>query len=328
MKPGLHLGVPMADYLKMPAVSASLVSTLVEQCPRAAWFQSWLNPKPADDDSDAAQGAGTIAHAILLEGSEACVEVIDPARYPAKNGNIPEGWKNPAIREARDTALRAGKVPVLPAQIGEIREMVTAAREFIESLRETEPAIWKAFQPDGGASEVTLTWEDREGVLCRARPDRISADHRLIVDYKTGGTTAEPDTWGRTQLVRMGYYVSAAFYRRGVRKITGEECAYVFLVQEQQRPYLCSLVGVDPAGYDLGDRKVAKGLEDWARCVRSGQWPAYPPRVCYADIPPWEVARFEAREGIETAAHGIPYDVANAGWDKARAFALESDPAA
>jgi hypothetical protein len=84
--------------------------------------------------------------------------------------------------------------------MAEIEAMVAAAREFIESLRETEPAIWAAFQPGGGDSELTLLWDDN-GTLCRIRPDRISTDRRVIVDYKTGGTSAEPDTWGRKQMV-------------------------------------------------------------------------------------------------------------------------------
>ena len=42
--------------------------------------------------------AGTIAHEILLEGSQNCVTVIDPADHPAeKTGTTPSGWTNKSL---------------------------------------------------------------------------------------------------------------------------------------------------------------------------------------------------------------------------------------
>jgi hypothetical protein len=309
MNPGLHLGIPMATYLAMPAVSASGVRRMVDACPAAAWWDSWLNPKREDSSSDETQSIGVAAHAVLLEGSMSrAVELIDPAKYPAKNGNIPEGWTNPAIRAARDEAAARGKVALLPAAHAKVEAMVIEARSFIGTLRETEPAIWRAFQPDGGDSEATLLWDAR-GLPCRARADRISKDRRLIVDVKTCGSTAEPDAWGRTQLVGMGYYVSAAFYRRAVEALFDVVPDYVFLVQEQEAPFLCSLVGVDPQGLELGASKVRRGMDMWRSCLASDRWPAYPNRVCYPEMPPWERARWESGQGGEQAA-GIPYDPA------------------
>lgn len=309
--PGVYPGVRMIDYLTAPAVSASIIRDAATLCPRAAWYNSHLNPKRIVEVSDRAQSTGTIAHSILLEGNSDCVRVIDPAQYPAeKTGAIPDGWTNKAIRQARDEAIIAGKIPVLVSQMAEIEAMVGQAREFIESLKRSEPAIYAAFQPDGGDSELTILWDDA-GTLCRIRTDRISTDRRVVVDYKTGGTTAEPGTWGRTQMVRMGYYVNAAFYRRGIKATFGEDPIYVYLVQEQEAPYLCSLVGIDPAGIDAGDRTVARGLRTWKECERKGEWPAYPTRVCYADFPAFELARVEEAE----MGHGIPYDPAKL-WGK------------
>lgn len=294
-KPGIYPGLPMEAYLAMPAASASLLKAVIEECPRAAWHRSWMNPKPACvDDSTDESGAGSVAHSVLLEGHADIVVIVD-----AKD------WRTNAAKEARDAARAAGKVPVLVGKMPKIIAMVDAARSYIESLRETEPAIWAAFQPGGGESEMTMVAEV-DGVLCRIRPDRISTDRKLICDYKTGGTTAEPDAWGRTQLVRMGYYVGAALYRRVVRALCGQTPDYVYLVQEQEPPYLCSLVGINPLGLDLADRKIKKALGLWSACMRTGQWPAYPARVAYPDIPAWELARWEEVEERERG--GNPYD--------------------
>lgn len=304
LAPGMYPKVPFAEYLAQPAVSAGLIKRVVSECPRAAWFDSWLNPARESDDS-AASDAGTIAHGILLEGSTDNVAVIDPENYPAKNGNVPAGWTNPDIRAARDDARALGKTPVLLPAMLVIENMVDSARHFIDSLKNTEPAIYAAFQPDGGASEQTVIWEE-DGMLCRMRPDRISNDRKLIIDPKFSGVSVEPGEWSRKQMGPMGYWISAAMYRRGCRHTFGTEPDYVFLVIGQEPPHLCSLVGVDPAGFEYGGMQVERGMRTWRQCVERGYWPGYPSRVCYPEVKPWEFAEEQERSGLDQ--HGIPFD--------------------
>lgn len=288
--------LPFDDYLRINAVSAGVLNTLTERCPRAAWFDSYLNPAPVRETSDE-MDIGTIAHSIVLEGHSDGVAIIDPNDYPAaRGGAIPTGWTNQAIRTARDEARAAGKIPILKTRFGEIETIVGSVRAYIESLRDSEPAIWRLFQPEGGASELTMVWSDRIGPTCKIRHDRISAANDLVVDLKFTSISAEPDAWSRI-LVREGHYARAAFYRRGVKALTGVEPDYVFMVCETSPPYLCSLIGVDPAGYELGRSRVEYGLRLWRDCVERDSWPAYPNRVCYPDIPSWEFARWDARIG-------------------------------
>lgn len=319
--PGVYEGLPMAEYLAMPAVSASMVITLLERCPRAAWFGSWLNPRRPVTKSTEAQSVGTLAHELLLEGSLAQLAVIDPAKYPAKTtGEIPKGWTNDNIKKARNEALAAGKVPVFPAVAAEIEAMVVEARSFLASTRESEPAVHDLFQPGGGRSEVTIVWEE-DGCLFRMRPDRLAADLLLMGDVKTTAAVAEPDRWGRTQLFGMGYYVAAAFYRRGLAAATGKRAEYVYLVQEQDAPYLCSLVALEQRAIALGEAKADRAIAVWKNCVKTGVWPGYPTRVAYIEAPPWEVQR------EEEMPRGVEYDPAKLWQKPARAFANESDPA-
>jgi hypothetical protein len=306
MTPGTYPSLTMGEYLALPAVSASIIRAMVDRCPAAARHESWLNPGRERDTSDA-MDAGSIAHEILLEGSDDCCAVIDPNDHPAKTtGAIPEGWTNASIRAARDSARAAGKIPVLPKDMAEICAMVDAAHGYIETLRESEPAIWRAFQPDGGESEVTMVWQDGE-TPCRLRTDRVSTDRRIVVDAKFTATSAEPDSWGRSQLMRMGYFVSAAFYRRGIRALHGVDASYYFLVIESVPPYLCSLIGVDPAWLALGDSKVSYGLRSWQACMRADRWPAYPARACYPELPQWADADWMEKQTDNP--FGIPYDV-------------------
>lgn len=314
MKPGIISALPMEAYLALPAVSASLLKTIITECPRKAWFKSWLNPDGKIDDPTKATDTGSVAHMILLEGHSDGVETIDPNDHPAeKTGNIPDGWTNKSIREARDNAIADGKIPMLKDAMINVEAMVQEARRFLdEEVRIQEPAVWSLFQPDGGESESTCIWQDGP-TLCRIRPDRISADRKVIGDYKTTKRSAEPDQWGRTQLVGMGYYVSAAFYRRGILAQCGVQPEYFYLVQEQDAPYLCSLSGIDPQKWEIGKSKIEYALRLWQQCVETNAWPGYPARIVYPETPPWELARWQEQE--ETAL-GNEYDIEAIGWSK------------
>ena len=303
--PGIYPAMPMAEYLALDALSASPVRVALEECPRAGWFKSRMNPARVREESDV-MDLGTIAHGILLEGSTASVTVINPEDYPTKSsGNIPKGWTNNEIRAARDYARANGRQPILRDDFVEVEAMVTVAREFLASLQTTEPAIWKSWQPDGGKSEVTMVWED-DGVLCKLRCDRIGNDHAIITDYKTTGQSAEPERFGRAALSGLGYGFGAAWYRRGVRALTGVTPDFVFLAQETSAPFLCSMPGLDPARVAYDDERVEVGLNLWRQCLRTGQWDGYANRVVYPELPQWELAKWQERQA-ET--HAIPYDV-------------------
>lgn len=305
--PGVYPRLPMPDYLATPAVAAGDLWTILTRCPRAAWFESAFNPNQPDDDSTPEQGVGSIAHAILLEGSESIVAVVDPNAHPAeKGGAIPTGWTNKSIKLWKANQIAAGKIPIFPGKLREIRAMVDAARDYIESLRSTEPAIHAAFQPAGGESETTIVWQDELGIAGRIRPDRLALDRGVEVNYKSTLASAEPESWGRRQLIGAGLYMKAAWYRRGLRAAFGTDCPTVYLVQEQAAPYLCSLVGLDPAAQALGEQRMTKAAREWAKCARAGSWPGYEARVAYPEIPPWEFTKAEDEAADAALVDSLP----------------------
>lgn len=306
MTPGIYPDLSMAAYLDIDALSCTPVRYLIDECPRAGWWRSRMNPnRPREESAD--MDIGTAAHAILLEGSRAGIVAINPADYPTKTtGNIPKGWTNDAIRAARDKARAEGKQPILTHDLQNIENMVYIAQEFIESLYHTEPAIWKAFQTDGGQSETVIVWEEDGIGPCKLRTDRNSLDWRVVCDYKTTGMSVEPDRFARSGIHgSLGYGFGAAWYRRGILAATGILPSYLWLAQETEAPYLCSLTGETPDGIALGDEKVAAGLKKWAECLRTGQWDGYVNRVCYVEAPPWERARWDER--VVVGKDGIDY---------------------
>jgi hypothetical protein len=225
------------------------------------------------------------------------VVVIDPKDHPAetKPFALPKGWTNNSIRAARDEARAAGKIPVLPGDVAAIDRLVNAAYRFIDALKAEEPNVWQAFQPDGGHSEVTFIWEEGR-TLCKARADRVAHDHSIIIDYKSTALSVQPDTWSRTMLD----YFGAAWYRRGVMAVTGVSPDYLFLAGEREPPHLHALIGVNPYDLALGTEKVDVAVRDWRRCEEAQDWPGYPARALYADVPAWHRAQWAERNGGDT----------------------------
>lgn len=307
MKAGIHYGMPFAEYLALPAVSAGILCELLDKCPAAARYQSPWNPRRPVKPSNESD-VGIIAHEVFLEGSRERVAVIDPKDHPSEKApfSIPDGWTNKSIRTARDAARAGGLIPVLKPTMIEVEAMVEQAHAFVDSLEKTEPAIHRAFEADGGDSEVVMIWFEGD-TPCKLRADRIAKDHRVLIDYKTSAMCVEPDRFGRTQMVGNGYYMSASWYRRGVRAVTGVSPDYVFLAGEQDPPYLHSLIGCKPSFMELGDEKIGAALREWQQCERTGVWPGYPNRCAYPELPVYERMRWDERNG--TDAHGIPYDI-------------------
>lgn len=305
--PGVHVVKELdyhADPCPDPSLSSSIAKVLVSRSPLHAWIaHPRLNPNFVPDE-DSKFDRGTVAHAVLLEGKSR-VHVIDA-----------DDWRTNKAKEARDSARAEGLVPLLAHQWEGVVEMVEAAKIAVAECTDLD-----GYGLAEGTAEQTLLW--REGkTWCRARPDWLSRDRKLMLDYKTTAASAEPNDWIRTML-GCGYDIQAAHYLRGNRA-TGAagDTKFVFLVQECEKPYACSFVGVSPALLQLGDAKVAEALEIWQRCLAKNEWPAYPKRICWAEPPAWAESKWEERSVAMFAERGIPYDPAVAFGDLRREHEL------
>lgn len=306
LQPGIHR-IPMEQYLGdpcvVPALSSSVAHTLISKSPHHAWFDHpRLNPKHEQKERSDFD-IGTCAHAVLLERSEEKLAIIDPNDYVGPKGGVPKGWTNNDIKRARDIARLEGKTPILKENAEAVREMVGVCREFVK--RSEIAGIF-----EDGEAELTMIWTEGPTWL-KARPDWLTKDQSILLHYKTTGAKAEPESFGRTMLINMGYDMAAAFYERGLYAMDsdGERNAptSVFLVQESDPPYACSLIGLAPELADLASRKVERAVSLWERCMKSGKWPAYPTRICYIEPKPWQVAEFDEKAFIDPLQqeHGL-----------------------
>lgn len=269
--------VPMGHYVRdtfpgdTVSLSSSIAHRLLTRSPLHAWTaHPRLNPAWEPDDARAFD-LGTAAHGVLLEGRS--LFTVDFPDYRTKQAQA-----------IRDTAKEAGQLPVLAHQAAAIREMVMIARLALANCPDLAGLL--------GCEhiETTILWTEGAAHL-RCRPDMMTAGHEVIVSYKTTQANAEPNAFLRI-LLGSGYDVQAAFELAAVKAAVGKDARYVWLVQECEPPYACSLLGMSPMLYDLAHRKYLRAAALWSECMASGRWPAYPERICYLDPPAWSVTQF------------------------------------
>lgn len=264
-----------ADPAESPSLSCGITKIILKQSPRHAWLNHpKLNPNYVDD-SAAKFDLGTAAHSAFLEGID-IVEVLD---FP--------DWRTKAAKEAREAAREAGRIPMLVNQAEAVQGMQRAAREAFASCPYLSGRKFESGEP-----EQSVIWrEGHEKTWCRVRPDWLSIDRDLIIDYKTTDIQ-NPDAWMRA-IPANGYDVQADLYKRGVKAVTGKDPDFVFLVQETSAPYMCYFVGMTPEYLEIGRHKVNKALRIWTQCLASGNWPGYPNRIMYPDPQVWVTAEAE-----------------------------------
>lgn len=290
MTPGIY-DIPAEEYHRDPAPDPSLSSSIAHRLLSQSALHAWhahprLNPRYVPQEAEAFD-VGTAAHALILQG-ENVVEVIDAKDYKTKDA-----------REKRDAARAAGKVPILAHRWADVEAMTRTLVDRLGALRVGEPGPFRKGKP-----EQTLIWQDGPPpIWCRARADWLHDDHRWIDDLKTTYGTANPDAWIRSHLFAQGLDVQAAFYLRGLQRITGKAPAqFRFVVIESAPPYGLSVVSLGPAALDLANRKVERAMQLWQHCLATKTWPGYQTETCYAEPLPWDLAKEESAGLLEWSA--------------------------
>lgn len=264
---GIHDGITMQTYLLHRGLSASRLHTILTQSPFHAYHAEGGEPSEASE-------IGTAIHDGLLEGVDRIVTVDA------------DNWMTKAAKEAREKARAEGKIPMLARKVDQIMNAIQAARSFMATSELAEQ--WAGVS----SSEVTMIWNE-DKMICKARPDWLSGDRSLMIHVKTTQGSAEPSSWIRNQLTSSGYDIAAAFYQRGIAALEAVPLS-VFLVIEQNPPYGCSLVGLDPAMQELADRKVERGIRIWQQCKATNKYPSYSSRIHYAEPKAWMIDEEES----------------------------------
>lgn len=273
---GVHK-MSLASYINDPApepsLNAGVAHILLTSTPlHAKAAHPKLSPNKDREDSSRLD-FGTIAHAILLENDRTRLEVIDA-----------DDWRKKETKEKRDEARAYGKLPVLRKEYDRVEQMVLVAKATIAASEIADDFA-------AAIPEQTLVWQE-EGVWCRSRPDKATADWRVSFDYKTCAGSANPMRFGRT-ILQQGYDLQCALARRGIRHLFDVQTTFVFLAQEIEPPYALAIISLDPSWLTLADDKIRMAMSIWKGCLRTNEWASYPSRIAYVDAPAWAMNEWE-----------------------------------
>ncbi len=275
---GIFYDMPAEEYHAIPALSATGLRTLA----RSAWhYKNRPDIKPTRP-----MLRGTLAHCAVLEpdAMEARYLVV-PEGAPRKP--TPAQW---TAKKPSDESRAAMAWWTEFNASAEGRQIVSAedyaiTQAQLRALRD-EPTIAAILKE--GRGEVSVFWRDRRtGVYCKARPDWITPQDGGRVTLLDLKSTADesPSGFGRAA-ARMKYHLQRSHYVDGVQQATGWRVdEFVFAAVTSAPPVLAVPYFLTDAIKEQADDERAELLDLYARCMESGQWPAYGQGLQMLDFP-------------------------------------------
>jgi hypothetical protein len=262
-----------------PRLHQSTANTLLNQCPRAAWYYHADLGGHEKPGSAATKRGNVLDRMIFGVGPE--IVVLDFGDYKSK-----------AAQAARLEAEAAGKLPVLLEPYEKHRLFVEAV---LHQLREEHGIEFK------GESQVTLQWDAREnGVPCEGRLDhllfqRLDPPRIMIWDLKTCRDASEEAV--ARSIVKYGYHIQHAAYVEAASVLNPKAIVEMeFLFAETEAPFLVRRTPLAGTMKSLGEYQWARACRIWKDCVENNSFPGYP--VTRIEAKPYQLTQ-AVEEGDE-----------------------------
>lgn len=271
-KAGIYPGVPELDYhARRFGPEESLSSTEAKRILEAPAVMRWYrdNPQPPK----AAFDLGHVVHALVL-GTGLDVYVHD--------------WPDLRTKAAKEDVAEARERGEVPVKRSEFDAMQTVASAVL-----THEVAGPLFE-DGTPEQSAYATDEQTGVWMRGRFDWVTdtSEGPTIVDLKTA-QTAIPSDWAR-QAASYEYAVQREMYRMiWAHTHDGEEPRFLHVVVTKTEPVM---VMVGEMGYDfetVGQSKVRRALDTYAKCLDTDTWPGIPPIIHRLAPPVWYLEQEE-----------------------------------
>lgn len=286
------------DPCPLPSMSASDAKTLLDATPAHAAEAHprlevpGLPPEIAEDDDSETRKfrIGLAGHAILM-GKGGDIVVVHA-----------KSWQSNAAKADEAAALAAGKIPILAKPA----ERLFRTIERVKAQLLVDPEIGYDPFVKEEQNELTMIWRDGP-VWCRAKPDVIDYDNRILWDPKFGEGLADPDAWVRSNIGAKSGRVDlrAAHYLHGTKQLLGPGWRYVFLLIENKRPHCISAVELPQELLDTGEDQRRKAVRTWGYCLATGDWSGWAPGIHIAEAPAYHEARWVERRDRQVTRAAI-----------------------
>lgn len=295
LTPGLHRGVPMAEYLALPYMSASRLEAM-RRSPR--WYRHAISQPTRSTD---ALERGTALHMLLLEPAQYGTQyvVAEPCVVELKSGSRKgEPCGNPGLFRLRNigwacgthvrgfgSEIEQGEAQTITREIdGAVRGMAAAVKEH--------PRARTLFEGKGDF-EVTIVFDDPEtGVRCKIRPDRLIERVGMYVALKT---TRDATVFAfPNDAERRGYFRGLALYRRGLQAVGWPYLSTAVLAVESEPPFDPVPYLIEESDLDGADPEVTRLLNRYHDCEREDFWPGHASEFLTLRRPKWATTNEEA----------------------------------
>lgn len=280
---GSVIGLPFEIYLSTQAISSHAIKEILTS---PAHYQASLIEERKETESFARGGR---LHKAILEPH---LYLGSCTVMPEFTGKTKDGKESNRSAEA----LEKKKIWIQEAeakkQIIVTAEEQTQVQGMVKAIAD-HPFASKLLQ--GGVSELSLFWKDEKTNLpCKARLDYLRYTS-TVVEYKTtkkaSARAFRNDAW------KYGYAIQASNYQEAVREVFGQvPDRIVFVAQEPEPPYAVQVYLASKRFLDLGERARRRGLDLFALCQETSNWPAYPNEILELDAPPWAEEELEYGE--------------------------------
>lgn len=288
------------QYHSHPSISASHLKALATTTPRHYWADYVDPSRPERVETDAMR-LGTELHMLTLEpGRFAETYHLDPTppdaprrptakqvealgrACPREGTKAREEWDRIAAAAAWWADWDAAH-PIPEGSTALPADRWLQLQGMADSLA-LDPLISEILTSPGQA-EQPLFWRDPDlGIVCRCKPDWLTADG-WVLDLKST-ISANPRRF-RWQAWDLGYDIQAWFYLRGVERALGiQPRGFVFAAAEKRRPFVAVPFLASEALLERGRARTEAAVAQLLECRRTGVWPGYLPAGELATLDP------------------------------------------
>lgn len=304
--PSINYGVAEDVYRLIPAINSSGIKKMLDNS--IAHYQ-WEKDHPQGDTESTTRG--TLFHALALEpDKELLYRGIPDDCNNASNANKANtvrrymeilGLEDPPRVAAADpkTGKALAEGVRLSLQIDALRERIdqegirvvpdaTLAKAKLMRDNLLSVPFASAVLGDGGDSEVTLLWVDKEtGLRCKARVDYLPAAHRLLADLKSIGDGGWDSVFRSIRNYR--YPIQAAHYLDGAKAVGLPHDRFVFFFSEDSGPCHSRFIELAENTLERARHKRRVWMRRYADAVASGIYPSYQSEVETIDLPDYAI---------------------------------------
>jgi exodeoxyribonuclease VIII len=257
MDEGIYPDLSTAEYDEIDAIRSTTVKMMHGRTPAHVRYALDHPTKETE-----ALDVGTAVHIAILEPDTFKERVIEL--------DVEGPFKLKAKRLERDAFL---------ARHADAIVLQKPAYASVKSMRDAvhgNPLAHRLLTGEG-QNELTLVWDDRLGVKCKARIDRITEFERwfTMIDLKTTRVVADEDRLGR-EAATYGWGLQQAFYMRGVDALFGpRRRQFYFIITEKDPPHLTRVVQLDEEDASGSRSMMELHLNRLSECMRDNNWPGW-----------------------------------------------------